>query len=473
MRQTKQYNYKVSMSVSQSCHGFKRTIYQKNMTFLEDHYMRKFGSRLVSGLMLVLMLAGCSPSENPAATAGPRPGTAAGASSATAGNGEEINDYEALMTLEYSEILEQARGTTVSFYGWGGSDLTNAWIDGPLSDAMTEYDITVNRIGLDIDQILSQLLNEKQAGTKAGNIDVIWINGENFITARENGLLMGAFADKLDNFDQYIDPESPDVKYDFGVATEGWEVPYGKAQFVMIYDSGKLSETPSGHEELLALAKANPGKFTYPALPDFTGSAFVRNIISDIVGYEQFLEMEADYDTVKAAIQPAMDYLTELKPYLWNEGRTYPAELSLLHNMYADGEVVMTMDYNPNTASSKIATGEFPDTTRTFVFDRGTIGNTHFVSIAFNSPNKAGALALINEILSVEAQAAKYDPAGWGDLPVLENDRLSAEEKAVFDAIDLGPATLPQDELMEHRIPEMPAPLVPIIEEIWLETIPG
>lgn len=438
--------------------------------------MKSLGKRMAAGLMLALMLTGCAPNGTATTTGGTAPGTTtAGASTTTAAatGGAEKSDYEALMDLSYNEILESARGTTVSFYGWGGSDQTNGWIDGYLADAMAEYDITVNRVGMDIDQILSQLLNEKQAGTEKGNIDAIWINGENFITAKESGLLMGSFADKLDNFNKYIDPENPDVKFDFGVETEGWEVPYGKAQFVMIYDSAKMTETPAGHEELLTWAKANPGQFTYPALPDFTGSAFIRNIISDIVGYEQFLEMEPDYETVKAAIQPAMDYLLELKPYLWNEGRTYPAELPLLHNMYADGEVVMSMDYNPNTASSKISTGEFADTTRTFIFDKGTIGNTHFVSIAFNSPNKAGALALVNEIISVGAQAAKYDPSGWGDLPVLENDRLSAEEKAVFDAIELGKATLPQDELLNHRIPEMPAPLVPIIEQIWLETIPG
>ena len=30
-----------------------------------------------------------------------------------------------------------------------------------------------------------------------------------------------------------------------------------------------------------------------------------------------------------------------------------------------------------------------------------------------------------------------------------------------------------QDVLAEHRIPEMPADLVPIIEKIWMEEIPG
>lgn len=379
-----------------------------------------------------------------------------------------------ILDKDFEELMEAARGTTVTFYGWGGSQQTNSWIDGYLSENVKkDYDITVKRVGMNIDEILNSLLNEKQLNVEKGNIDVVWINGENFFTAKENNLLFGPFTEKLPNFNKYIDKDSPDVKYDFGYPVEGYEAPYGKAQMVMVYDSEKIDKTPVDHKELLEWAKKNPGKFTYPALPDFTGSAFVRNIICDIVGYEQFMDMKADEETVRKAIEPAIEYLKELKPYLWKEGKTYPGDASLLDNMYADGEVLMTMSYNPNLASGKIATGEYKDSTRTFIFDKGTIGNTHFLAIPFNAPNKAGAMALINYILNVESQATKYEPATWGDLPVLGNDKLSQEEKTRFESIELGIATLPQDILLEHRIPEMPADLVPIIEKIWMEEIPG
>lgn len=379
-----------------------------------------------------------------------------------------------ILNKDFQELLEAARGTTVTFYGWGGSQQTNSWIDGYLSENVKkDYDITVKRVGMNIDEILNSLLNEKQLNVEKGNIDVVWINGENFFTAKENNLLFGPFTEKLPNFNKYIDKDSPDVKYDFGYPVEGYEAPYGKAQMVMVYDSEMIDKTPVDHKELLEWAKRNPGKFTYPALPDFTGSAFVRNIICDIVGYEQFMDMKADEETVRKAIEPAIEYLRELKPYLWKEGKTYPGDAPLLDNMYADGEVWMTMSYNPNSASGKIATGEYKDSTRTFIFEKGTIGNTHFLAIPFNAPNKAGAMALINYILNVESQATKYEPATWGDLPVLDNDKFSQEEKSRFESIELGIATLPQDILLEHRIPEMPADLVPIIEKIWMEEIPG
>lgn len=373
----------------------------------------------------------------------------------------------------FDEMLEEARGTTVTFYGWGGSQQTNDWIDGQLSEGMKrDYDITVKRVGMNIDEILNVLVNEKQLNVESGNIDVVWINGENFFTAMENELLYGPFTDVLPNYNKYIDTSSPDNTMDFGYPINGYEAPYGKAQFVMVYDSENIAATPKDYRELLEFAKNNPGKITYPALPDFTGSAFVRNIIYDIVGYEQFMDMEADENTVREAIAPAIDYLKELKPYLWREGKTYPADSALLDNMYGDGEVLMSMSYNPNSASVKISTGEYKEATRTFIFDKGTIGNTHFVAIPFNSPNKAGAHALINYILSVESQATKYDPTVWGDLPVLDNNKLSQEEKNIFDSVALGAATLPQDELLNNRLPEMPGYLVPIIEKIWMEEIP-
>lgn len=390
------------------------------------------------------------------------------------GCGTKNIEEKDVLDKDFEALLEASRGSTVTFYGWGGSQQTNSWIDGYLSQNIKkDYDITIKRVGMNIDEILNNLLNEKQLNVENGNIDVVWINGENFFTARENNLLFGPFTEKLPNFNKYIDEDLPDVKYDFGYPVEGYEAPYGKAQFVMVYDSKKIDKTPADYRELLEWAKKNPGKFTYPALPDFTGSAFVRNIICDIVGYEQFIDMKADEETVRKAIEPAMEYLKELKPYLWKEGKTYPGDAPLLDNMYGDGEVWMTMTYNPNVASGKIATGEYIDSTRTFIFHKGTIGNTHFLAIPFNAPNKAGAMALINYILNVKSQATKYEPATWGDLPVLDNDKLSQKEKERFASIPLGIATLPQEILLEHRIPEMPVDLVPIIEKIWMEEIPG
>ena len=388
--------------------------------------------------------------------------------SACGGKTEEID----LSSASWEEIVEAAKGTTVTFYGWGGDENRNNWLNTTVADYVREnYDITLEVVGMNIDEILAKLSGEKQAGAKSGSIDMIWINGENFYSAKDNGLLWGPFTDKLPNMEAYIDLNDPETLNDFCMPIDGYEAPYAKAQMVMCADTAVTSDLPASAEELLAFCKANPGKVTYPALPDFTGSAFVRNIIYELCGWEQFQTMEADHDTVKAAIEPALDYLRELNPYLWNEGKTFPDSSTTVDAMFADGELVMNMSYSPFSVATGIANGTYTETTQTFVFDKGTIGNTNYMAIGFNSPNKAGAMVVINAILSGEIQLTQY--AELRELPVVAAEKLSADEKAAFDAVDLGKGVLSQAELLSHRLPEMPASLVPVIEEIWLSEVVG
>ena len=168
-----------------------------------------------------------------------------------------------------------------------------------------------------------------------------------------------------------------------------------------------------------------------------------------------------------------MEYLKELKPYLWKKGETYPTDSTQQDNMFADGSLYFNVSYNPNHASSLISNGTYPESTKTCVFDKGTIGNTHFLAIAKNAPNKAGAMVVINEILGFESQMEKYKPEVWGDLPVLYNEKLSDKQRTTLDSVEIGPATLLQSELLSKRQPELPSAIVPVIEKIWTEEIPG
>lgn len=373
---------------------------------------------------------------------------------------------------DFDTMLEQAKGTTVTFYGWGGDDLHNKWLDTVLAPHLKDkYDITLNRVPMDIDQILSKLSGEKQANKEEGTIDIIWINGENFYSAKENGFLYGPFTDKLPNYKNYINQNDEEMTRDFGFPIEGYESPYGKAQLVLINDSAVTPEKPKNTEELLAYAKKYPGKVTYPAPPDFTGSAFVRNIICDIVGYEKLAALPADKEKIKETIMPALDYLRELNKYLWNEGKTFPATSAQQTNMFADGELIMNVSYEPYSVANLIANNTYPKTAVSFQFEKGTIGNTNYLAIAKNAPNKQGALVVINEILSPEMQASRL--SNLRTLPVLDNDKLNDEEKKLFANVDMGQGTISQNELLSKRIPEIPANLIPIIEEIWLDEIPG
>jgi putative spermidine/putrescine transport system substrate-binding protein len=324
---------------------------------------------------------------------------------------------------------------------------------------------------MDIDDILSQLSGEVQAGKEDGDIDMIWINGENFRTAKDNNMLFGPFTDSLPNYQTYVNADDTENQTDFCYPIDGYEAPYGKAQLVMLNDSAITPEQPSSAEELLEYCKKYKGKVTYPALPDFTGSAFVRNIIYEICGWEQFQDMEADKETVKEAIEPALEYLRELNPYLWNEGKTFPDSSTTVDNMFTDGELVMSVTYGAYDVATGIENGTYTDTTTSFQFSNGTIGNTNYIAIASNSGNTAGAMVAINEMMDPEVQADRF--AELRTIPIVDNDTLSDEQKEAFDSVDIGQGVIPQDELLEKRLPEMPSDLVPIIEEIWQEEVVG
>lgn len=374
---------------------------------------------------------------------------------------------------DWSAVLEEARGQTVNFYMWGGSDVINTWVTGYAARVLEErYGIELNMVPVpDIVDTVNKILGEKQAGKNTGgSVDLIWINGENFRAMRQADLLYGPWSQAIPNA-ALIDWEDPSIAYDFGYPVDGYESPYGKAQFVMVYDSARVAEPPHSINDLLEWVKANPGRFTYAAPPDFTGSVFVRHVCySAAGGYEQFL---GEFDPVifEQKFEPCWGALEEIEPYLWRGGETYPESRTRMQDLFANGEIDFDMTYNPAEASSFIAQGKYPETARTFVFDEGTIANTNYLAITFNSSNKAGALVAANYLLSPEAQFSKADPAGWGDLTPLALSRLSAEWQEKFGSLERSPATLPDEVLADHRLPELQADWLVAIEEAWEEKI--
>lgn len=369
----------------------------------------------------------------------------------------------------WADIVAAARGQTVNFYMWGGSDIINGWVTGYVAQNLKErYGITLVMTPVsDAPEFINKILGEKQAGRNTdGSVDLMWVNGENFRTLRQGDLAYGPWSRFLPN-SAYVNWNDASVANDFGMPVDGYESSYGKAQFVMIYDSARVPEPPKTVNDLLAWIQAHPGQFTYAAPPDFTGSAFVRHVCyATTGGHEQFMGDfdQALFDKKFAACWTA---LNEVEPALWRGGQTYPENRARMIDLFANGEVAFDMAYNPAEASSLIAQGRYPETARTFVFEEGTIANTHYVAIPYNSPHKAAAMVAADFLLSPEAQLSKADPAGWGDLPVLDPALLPAEWQQKFNELPRGPATLPDAVLAAHRLPELPAAWITAIEKGW------
>lgn len=371
-----------------------------------------------------------------------------------------------LPDIPFDRIEAQARGSRVSWYMYGGWTHVNTWVDTFVAKEMKQrYDIHVKRVPMDAGVFINKLLNEKAAGKTTGTIDLLWINGENFKNAKQAGLLFGPFAGHLPHVKQYVDPDS--ITHDFGFPVDGFEAPFGRAQFVLEYDTNRTEIPPDTVAALKQWIMDNPGQFTYPQPPDFTGSAFIRHIFYAVTGGHGQYMAGWDPDLYEKNAPLLWDWLNQIKPFLWQKGRTYPKDSAFLDTLFARGEVAFGMSYHPPHAQNMIMAGSYPDTVRTFALKDGSIFNTHFTAIAFNAPNKAGAMVLANFLVSVDAQASKFQPENWGDFPVLDMNRLTSKDRQRFETVDLGPATLTPDQLGAVAVPEIPAQYLESLERDW------
>jgi putative thiamine transport system substrate-binding protein len=345
---------------------------------------------------------------------------------------------------DWSAIVAEARGQDVYFNAWGGSERINDYIAWAGRRVAVEYGITLHHVKLtDTADAVARVLAEKTAGkSSGGSVDLIWINGENFAAMKQQGLLFGPFADSLPN-QRLVDSEhKPTTRIDFTIPVDGMESPWGMAQIVFLYDTARVTEPPRSIPAFLEWAKAHPGRFTYPAPPDFTGSTFLKQALYGLIADGAVLQQpatDADFATVTA---PIWDWLDKLHPNLWRGGKTFPQNDQTQRQLLDDGEIDMSLSFNPGEASSAVAQGLLPNTVRTYVLDGGTIGNTHFLAIPFNAAAKEAAMVVANFLLSPEAQLRKQDPAIWGDPTVLGMDKLDPADRQKFDRLPLGIATL-------------------------------
>ena len=344
---------------------------------------------------------------------------------------------------DWDAVKAEARGQTVYWNAWGGSTTTNDFLAWAGSRVFEDYGVTLEHVKLtDTADAVTRVLAEKQAGEDTdGAIDMIWINGANFAAMKDADLLFGPYAEQLPNW-AVVDTAGKTVQADFTVPTDGFESPWAMAQVVFVHDTADMPDRVGSMQALLEWAQANPGRFSYPQPPDFLGTTFLKQVLVDILPDASVLAAPATDENYAEFSAPLWVYLDELTPNLWREGKAYPATGTAMFPLIADDEIDLSISFSPGAASTAIVNFELPETVRTFVLDKGTIGNASFVTVPYNSGSKAGAMIVANFLMSPEAQARAQDPAVLGYGTVLDMAAITIEERATFDALDLGVATL-------------------------------
>lgn len=359
----------------------------------------------------------------------------------------------------WQSIQQQASGQTVWFNAWGGDEAVNRYLDWVSGEVKTHYAINLKIVHLaDAADAVKRIQTEQAAGrSRNGSVDLLWVNGENFRTLKEANLLLTGWAQTLPNW-RYVDTRKP-VTEDFALPTEGAESPWGGAQLTFIARKSSMPTPPADPRALLVYAQQHPDKVSYPRPPDFTGTAFLEQLLLALTAHPEALKKAPD-NTFAQVTAPLWRYLDTLHPLLWREGNDFPPSPARMDTLLASGSLNLSLTFNPAHAQQKVASGELPADSYSFGFSRGMIGNVHFVAIPANASASAGAKVVANFLLSPQAQIRKADPAVWGDPSVLDGGKLPATAAKQLRAFT--PSDTPD------VLPEPHAAWVNALEQEWL-----
>ena len=350
---------------------------------------------------------------------------------------------------DWQATLDAARGQTVYWNAWGGDERTNAFIAWVGEETGRLYGVNVEQVKLtDTAEAVTRVIAEKAAGNDTdGSVDLIWINGPNFLAMKEQGLLTGPFVADLPNA-RFVDlsPGAP-ASVDFTVPVEGMESPWRLAKFVFVYDSARVTEPPRDMLGFAGWAAAHPGRMTHPDPSNFMGATFLKQALIELAPDPAALQDPVTDAAFATQTAPLWDWYDALRPNLWHGGATFPENQSVQQQLLNDGEVDISMSFDPASTAAAIAEGLLPETARVFVPEGGTIGNVSFVAIPVNAAHKEGAMVVANFLLDPATQAHMQNIEVLGSFSVLDPAKLDGDAAAAFAALPTAPALPVLDDL--------------------------
>jgi putative thiamine transport system substrate-binding protein len=351
--------------------------------------------------------------------------------------------------IVWADVEKAGRGQSVAWNAWAGDDRTNAFIAWVAERMKMLHAVEVRHVRLrDTSEAVTRVVAERAGGRLAGgSVDLVWINGPNFLSMKQAGLLFGPFLDALPNAALIDRAGKPTTMTDFTVPVDGMEAPWRMAQIVFVYDTATVADPPRSMAAMLPWAAAHPGRLTHPNVRNFLGATFLKQALIEMAPDRAALQAPATDANFAPMTASMWDWYTALRPHLWRHGGNYPDTAGAQRTLLNDGEIDIMVSFNPAEAATDIANRTLPETVRAYVLSGGTIGNCSFNAIPFNAAHKEAAMLTADFLLSAEAQARAMDGRNLGSPTVLALDRLSAGDRALFADLPRPPGWLSDAEL--------------------------
>lgn len=327
--------------------------------------MKRLGSMLLAGTMLVAALAGCGGGKDST--------TADGKSVVTlwATGSDNVRTIFETLTKDFNENSEYADKYEVKLQfmlsGTGAqtlADMVAAAAKANQTD--TDYDL-IDMSGDDLSKIVSQ------------------IGEESFV--------------KLD--DTKI-PNAASVSAQSTVATD-YVQPYRGTTVILAYDSEAVPTPPKTMDELVEWMKANPGRFAYntPGTGG-AGDSFARTAVYNFLPEEAITSDDPKWEE---QWDEGFQFLASIHPYMYKSGGSivYPNKNQGTLDLLNQGEIDMCINWADMVLSQR-AQGAIKDTIKITQIEPALTGSLQTLGIPTFGSNEDGAYAFIDYMLSPEAQ---------------------------------------------------------------------
>ena len=379
-------------------------------------------------------------------------------------NAHERND-------DWKNVLKEASGQTIYFHAWGGAKNINSYIKWASDEVKKKYNINVKHVKVsDTANVVAKILSEKNVKkNNNGTVDLVWINGENFSFMKTNDLLLNEKWIFNSPNSKFLDfANNPSLLNDFGIPTDGMEMPWGVSQLNFYYDTKYIKSPPKSALELKNYIIRNKGRFTFPQPPDFVGTSFLKQILIELISDRNFLKSNYIANKHERELDPLWQWLEEVTPYLWRNGKNYPSNYLAMTELVAEREIDFGIAFNIAHASNSISEGKLSNSVRSYIHDKGTLANVHFLAIPYNSSNKAASRVFVDFLISPKAQIKKQNKDFWGDPSVISISKLSQKWRNRFSSLPRGVATLTNQDL-KMKLEEPHPSWVKVIEDKWIK----
>jgi putative spermidine/putrescine transport system substrate-binding protein len=383
----------------------------------------------------------------------------------------EVVPNNEITTEQWNRMIDSSEGTIVNLLYYSKEQQVIEWLKNDFSkDLNIKYNIDLRLQFMEMSKIEDLFLQAK-SNEENHDYDIIYISNDGFRTLKENDLLYSDVLKKLPNYYTNINDEAYSVNYDEGIPIEFMEVPVFKDQLVFIHNEDIIYETPKTFDGLRDLAKENKGKISYPHPSTETGLAFILSAIASKVDIDALNQSALNKEEIYTIVKPGLDYLIDLDSDLYNSGESYPKNELEMDELYINGDLLFTMTMDFNKATEKISEETFMKASNTFVIQEGTTGFLHYFAVPELADNKAGALVVINDIISGETQANIYGNFEMNKLPIVDHNNMPSNELSHLRSVDIKYTSIGYDELSDYFVPEIRSDVRQIIVELWREYV--